>query len=48
VPDAEWKITQSTETAQYQQGPATPSKGGVLEIDAPGRSLITITTRAAH
>jgi hypothetical protein len=48
VPDAEWKITQTTETAQYQQGPAIPSTGGVLEFDAPGRSLITITTRAAH
>jgi hypothetical protein len=48
VPDAEWQITQSTESAPYQQGPALRSAGGVLQFAAPGRSLITITTRAAR
>ncbi len=48
VPDAEWQVTESTEAAPYQRGQAISSKGGDLQFDAPGRSLITITTRAAH
>jgi len=48
VPDAEWQVTQSTEAAPYQRSPAILSKGGDLQFDAPGRSLITITTRMAR
>ena len=45
VPDAEWRITQTTENAPYQSEPAIRPQAGVLRLNAPSRSLITLTAR---
>ncbi len=43
VPDADWQITATTEAAPYQSGPVTRSSGGVLKLDLPSRSLVSLT-----
>jgi hypothetical protein len=46
IPNAEWQITQTSESAPYQQQPAVRSQAAALELNVPARSLITLTARS--
>jgi len=43
VPDADWRVIQTTEDAQYTQKPMIQSKAHRLTLDVPSRSLVTLT-----
>jgi hypothetical protein len=43
LPDLEWRVTETTEAAQFQQKPGPRARGGALNLELPGRSLITLT-----
>lgn len=44
LPDAAWQITETTESAPYQQRPAPMSGNHALRVDLPARSLVTLTS----
>lgn len=47
LPPAEWQVTETTETAQFQKKPALRPAGGGLSLGLPARSLITLTAQAS-
>lgn len=42
LPDGEWKMVVSTEPAQFQERAAGEANQGKLQLDLPGRSLVTL------
>jgi hypothetical protein len=42
---AEWQVTQSTESLQYQKAAAPVVEGGVVRLTLPAKSLSTLITR---
>ncbi len=47
VPDAEWRVVETTEAASFQTQPALRSSEGKLALKLPSRSLVTITAEGA-
>ncbi len=47
LPDANWRVAETTEAAQYQQKPLLRSKTGKLLLHLPAKSLITLTLEPA-
>ena len=44
APDGEWQVTESTEAAQYRQNTRVRASGGILTLQLPPRSLVTLTS----
>jgi len=47
LPKADWQVTQTTETAGFQESRAGGSPDGKLRLALPSRSLVTLTTTQA-
>ena len=47
LPDGDWGVVETTETAQYQRKPALRSTGAALRFELPSRSLVTLISGAA-
>jgi len=45
LPDGEWQVTETTESAQYQRKAAVGSGEGRLVLDLPSRSLVSLTAQ---
>lgn len=45
LPDAEWKLVETTAAAQYQQKAVLRSSGATLRLDLPSRSLVSLTMK---
>lgn len=46
APGVEWRVTETTEGAQFQQTAPVRSAGGLVTVNLPARSLVTLTTGA--
>jgi hypothetical protein len=47
VPDAEWRVIETTEDAQYVQMPAVRSSAHGVTLDLPSRSLVTLAGKSS-
>jgi len=47
LPDGDWRVTQSTESKQFESRQAGRPGDGTLRLQLPARSLVTLTTQAA-
>jgi len=47
LPDEDWRVTQSTESKQFESRQAGRPGDGTLRLQLPARSLVTLTTQAA-